>query len=225
MRMQVGTGFKRNIRMHRENLIKESGKFRSGDVGVFDGDEVIHMGAHPEFVPELVDELFAWAKKSELHPLLKSGILHYEIETIHPFADGNGRMGRLWQTLMLSEWNEIFSWIPMEAVVYEKRPEYYQSIQTSRFANDSGAFIEYTLAALYASVLEQLHASNEPINEKEQQVLEYLRENPRSTKEQIATAIGQSRSSVTRHIQALIAKDVMRRMGSNKTGYWHIVSP
>lgn len=94
----------------------------------FDGDKVVHVDARPEFVPELVENLFKWAKESELHPLLKSGIIHYEIETIHPFADGNGRMGRLWQTLMLSKGNEIFSWIPMEAVVYERRPEYYQFI-------------------------------------------------------------------------------------------------
>jgi Fic family protein len=86
-----------------EGLIEESGRFRSGDVGVFDGDIAIHVGARPQFVPELIAELFGWAKESELHPLLKSAILHYEIETIHPFADGNGRMGRLWQTLMLTK--------------------------------------------------------------------------------------------------------------------------
>jgi Fic family protein len=63
------------------------------------------------------------ARKSDLHPLLKSAVLHYEIETIHPFADGNGRMGRLWQTLLLAKWNEIFAWIPMESVMYEKRPQ------------------------------------------------------------------------------------------------------
>lgn len=115
----------------------------------------------------------------------------------------------------------------MEAVVYERRPEYYQSIQTSRSVDDSGVFIEYTLAALYASVLEQINASDEPINEtineKEKQVLDYLRDNPQSTKEQIATAVGQSRSSVTRHIQALTAKGMLRRVGSNKAGYWEVV--
>ena len=150
-----------------DGLIKESGTFRSGGVGVFDGDKVIHMGARPEFVPELIKELFEWAKESDLHPLLKSGVLHYEIETIHPFADGNGRMGRLWQTLILSKWNELFSWIPMESVVYEKRPEYYHAIEVSRAVDDSGAFIEYTLSALYASVLDQIKASNEPINQSE----------------------------------------------------------
>jgi Fic family protein len=83
-----------------DGLVKESGKFRSGDVGVFDGDVAIHVGARPQFVYGLIEELFAWAKDTDLHPVLKSAVLHYEIETIHPFADGNGRMGRLWQTII-----------------------------------------------------------------------------------------------------------------------------
>lgn len=85
-------------------------------------------------------------------------------------------------------------------------------------------FIEYALAALYASVLEQINASDEPINDKEKQVLDYLRENPQSTKEQIAAAVSLSRSSVTRHIQALTTKGILRHVGSNKTGYWEVVS-
>ena len=93
--------------------------------------------------------MFGWAKESELHPVLKSAILHYEIETIHPFADGNGRMGRLWQTLLLAKWNDIFAWIPMESVLYQNRPGYYQAIENARQANDSGVFIEFTLSSLY----------------------------------------------------------------------------
>ncbi len=92
-----------------QGLLSESCKFRSGDVGVFDGDAVVHIGARPQFVSQLMEDLFSWAKVSELHPVLKSAILHYEIETIHPFADGNGRMGRLWQTLLLAKWNPVFA--------------------------------------------------------------------------------------------------------------------
>ncbi len=139
-------------------LVEESGKFRSGDVGVFDGDKVVHIGARPQFVPQLMDELFGWAKTSELHPVLKSAILHYEIETIHPFADGNGRMGRLWQTLLLAKWKDIFAWIPMESVLYQNRPQYYQAIEDARIANDSGVFIEFTLSALLdIIVLQEKH--------------------------------------------------------------------
>ncbi len=131
-----------------QGLVAESGKFRSGDVAV-------HIGARPQFVPQLMEDLFAWAKGSELHSVLKSAILHYEIETIHPFADGNGRMGRLWQTLLLAQWNAIFAWIPMESVLYQNRPQYYKAIEAARKANDSGVFIEFTLSALCEIIEEQ----------------------------------------------------------------------
>jgi Fic family protein len=135
-----------------DGLIKETGKFRNSDVGVFDGDMAIHIGARPQFVPQLIEELFEWAKTTELHPALKSAILHCEIETIHPFADGNGRMGRLWQTLVLAKWNEVFAWIPMESLIYEKRPQYYDALQNAQKKNDSGEFIEFTLSAILDAV-------------------------------------------------------------------------
>jgi Fic family protein len=132
-----------------QGLLKDSGKFRSGDVGVFEGDKAVHIGARPQFISQLMEELLEWAGKSELHPVLKSAVLHYEIETIHPFSDGNGRMGRLWQTLLLAKWNAIFAWIPMESILYQNRPQYYQAIEDARKANDSGVFIEFTLAAIF----------------------------------------------------------------------------
>jgi Fic family protein len=140
-----------------QGLVQEAGIFRSADVGVFDRDTLIHLGARPQFVPALVAELFAWAKASELHSVLKSAVLHYEIETIHPFADGNGRMGRLWQTLLLSKWNAIFAWIPMESVIFQNRPKYYDALSKGQNLNDSALFIEFTLSALYETVLGQMN--------------------------------------------------------------------
>ncbi len=87
--------------------------------------------------------------------MLKSAIMHDEIEIIHPFADGNGRMGRLWQRLLLAKWNLIFAWIPMESVLYQNRPQYYQAIQNACRANDSGVFIEFILSALLHSIIVQ----------------------------------------------------------------------
>ena len=151
-----------------EGLLEESGKFRSKDVGVFAGDVAIHIGARPQFVPDLVDDLFDWAKESELHPVLKSAIMHYEIEIIHPFADGNGRMGRLWQTLLLAKWNEVFAWIPMELILYRNRPEYYRAIEDARSANDSGGFIECTLSTILNSIIDQ--AQHQERHEEKHQV-------------------------------------------------------
>ena len=138
-----------------QDIVKESGRFRSGEVGVFAGDRAVHIGARPQFVPQLTEDLFDWAKNSELHPVLKSAILHYEIETIHPFADGNGRIGRLWQTLLLAKWNKIFAWIPMETILHLKRSQYYQAIEAARKSNDSGVFIEFTLSAIYEIIVLQ----------------------------------------------------------------------
>lgn len=149
------TDFLKAHKLMTQGLVEESGKFRTGDVGVFDGEIAVHIGARPQFVAGLVEELFVWARQSELHPVLKSAILHYEIETIHPFADGNGRMGRLWQTLLLAKWQAMFAWIPMESVLYRNRPQYYKAIEDARHANDSGVFIEFTLAALYETIENQ----------------------------------------------------------------------
>jgi len=148
-------------------LINEAGSFRRGDVGVFNGNRAVHIGARSQFVPGLVEELFLWGKETQLHPVLKSAVIHYEIETIHPFEDGNGRMGRLWQTLLLAKWNELFAWIPMESVLYEKRDQYYAAIEASRKVNDSGVFIEFTLSAI-----EKILSEQERLQDKHQDRLE-----------------------------------------------------
>jgi Fic family protein len=190
--------------------VKEFGGFRSGDVGVFDRDVAVHVGARPQFVPQLMADLFSWAESSELHPVLKSAILHYEIETIHPFSDGNGRMGRLWHTLLPVKWNEIFAWIPMESVLYQNRPQYYQAIQDSRKADDSGAFIESTLSALDDVIKHQVeHQDKHQVDLTEIQfaVLKSLADKALSRKE-IFTEIGLSGDSraFRRHIEPILAE-------------------
>ena len=195
-----------------QGLVAEAGKFRSGDVGVFDGDAAVHVGARPRYVPQLIEELFAWAEESTLHPLLKSAILHYEIETIHPFADGNGRMGRLWQTLLLAKWNIIFAWIPMESVLYQNRPQYYAAIGAARKDNDSGVFIEFTLSAILEIIAEQAkhqvkHIDKHQLELSDTQisVLKSLEHRALSRKE-IFAAIKMNRDSRSykRHIEPLI---------------------
>jgi len=135
-------------------LVKEAGHFRSQGVGVFEGSKLIHAGANYQFVPQLVTDLFAWAKKTNIHPLIKSSIVHFEIEFIHPFIDGNGRIGRLWQTLILSKWNELFAWLPVETVVYENQQGYYDALAISQKAGDSETFIEFMLNSILQALEE-----------------------------------------------------------------------
>ena len=129
-------------------LVKDAGEFRSQGVGVFSGRQLVHAGANYRFVPQLVEDLLLWAKRTDAHPLITSSVVHFEIEFIHPFMDGNGRMGRLWQTLILSKWNGLFAWLPVESVVYENQRHYYDALQIAAQKGDAQVFIEFMLDAI-----------------------------------------------------------------------------
>ena len=143
-------------------LVEESGVFRSRPVGVVDNEgNVLHFGTFPQYVPDLVLELLDWAKTSEVHMLIRSCVFHYELELIHPFADGNGRVGRLWHTLLLSKWNPAFAWLPVESIIHDRQQEYYEAINASNDAGESTVFIEFMLSAIKASLIDALNTSDE----------------------------------------------------------------
>jgi len=135
-------------RVLMEDLTKESGRFRSGGVGIFAEEQLVHMAPPANRVPELLANLCSWAKETKTHPLIKSSVFHYEFEFIHPFADGNGRMGRMWQTLILYQWKPIFAWLPVETIIRKRQSEYYDVLGACDKASDSGAFIEFMLYAI-----------------------------------------------------------------------------
>ena len=147
--------------MTRE-LVEESGVFRSRPVGVVDQEgRVLHFGTLPQYVPDLVMELLDWAKDSDIHMLIRSCVFHYELELIHPFADGNGRIGRLWHTLLLSKWNPVFAWLPVESMIHAHLKEYYAAINASNAAGDSTVFIEFMLSTIKASLIDAINTSDE----------------------------------------------------------------
>lgn len=146
-------------------LVNESGVFRSKPVGVVDQDgHVLHFGTLPQYVPDLVMELLDWVKGSDVHMLIRSCVFHYELELIHPFADGNGRVGRLWHTLLLSKWNPAFAWLPVESMIHARQPEYYAAINASNDAGESTVFIEFMLSAIKASLIDAISTSTEMSN-------------------------------------------------------------
>jgi len=135
-------------------LMDEAGCYRSGGVGVMSGKQVIHMAPPASQVPRLMSDLFAWLKTTEQHPLIASTVFHYEFEFIHPFADGNGRMGRLWQSLILADWNPVFAHLPVESLVYRQQQAYYAAIAQSTEATDCAPFVEFMLDAIWQALLE-----------------------------------------------------------------------
>ena len=143
-------------------LVEESGIFRTRPVGVVDNEgHVLHFGTLPQYVPDLVMELLDWAKTSEVHMLIRSCVFHYELEMIHPFADGNGRVGRLWHTLLLSKWNPAFAWLPVESIIHDQQQEYYEAINASNNAGESTVFIEFMMSAIKASLMDAISTSDE----------------------------------------------------------------
>ena len=127
------------------DLTKEAGSFRSGGVGIFAGEKLVHAAPPAGIVPELMRNLINWVKTTDTHPLIKSCVFHYEFEFIHPFSDGNGRMGRMWQTLLLTQWKPLFAWLPVEELVRERQREYYEVLAVSDKKADSTLFIEFML--------------------------------------------------------------------------------
>jgi len=133
-------------------LLDAPGRYRLGKVVVMGQDEVKHIGPPAKRVPALMANLLAWLNETDAHPLIASSIFHYEFEFIHPFEDGNGRMGRLWQTLILTRWKALFADVPVESLVHSHQGEYYEAIEQSSAKGDSTPFISFMLGTILEAI-------------------------------------------------------------------------
>ena len=152
------------LRAHRammQSRVREAGCFRKGGVGVMAGDRAIHIAPPAHLVPYQIRDLLSWYGKSKLHPLLKSSVFHYGFEFIHPFADGNGRMGRLWHTLLLSRWRSFFAWLPIEELIAERQQEYYRVLQEADSRGECSCFVQLMLEVI-RDTLSQFSATSRP---------------------------------------------------------------
>ena len=159
--------------------VQESGVFRTHNEGVFNGDVCIFMAPPPQFVPDKMRALFGWMRegKKNVHPLILSSVFHYEFVFIHPFSDGNGRMARLWQTALLSEWNPLFQYLPLESRIHEFQDGYYDAIAACHVAGNSTAFVEFMLDKINLTLdwaLEQVSDKDAYLTEAVQKLLDAM---------------------------------------------------
>lgn len=199
-------------------LIDDAGHFRSGGVGVASGEEIIHYAPPAKRVPHLIKDLFEWLNDTEEHPLIKSCIFHYEFEFIHPFSDGNGRTGRLWQTLILANWRPVFKNLPIENIVYKYRKEYYKAIAVSGGVDGCTPFIEFILGVIDETLTLE---SNIPRSTRDR-IIEQLHNNPKITRNELASLLGITSDGVKYHLQKMTAEGIIIRHGSARGGYWEV---
>ena len=235
-----------------ESLVDRPGTFRHSGVGVFGEKGLVHMAPPAERVPYLMEDLFEWLNKSEDHLLVRSCVFHYEFEFIHPFIDGNGRMGRLWQSLILGRLHPLFEHLPIENMVYTNQQAYYDAITQSTAQAQSGPFIEFMLGEILTTLSKYQNASAEPLPEattdvtsldrefglkfgtefgikfgikfgiNEKQLLLLLHTNPSLTAQEISTRMDLTLRGVEKQIKRLKDAGVISRQGSRKTGWWKI---
>ncbi len=194
------------LKVHKlmmNGLVSENGRFRMGGVGVFDGEMLVHMAPPAEFVPEHIHNLFAWYGQSELHPLIKSAVFHYEFEFIHPFADGNGRMGRMWHSLLLGRWKELFFWLPIEELIQSRQKEYYDALGAADKQADSAIFVELMLEIIRDSLAE-VTVVGRSTDQVSDQVSDQDSDQDKSPVERLLAVIGSD---------ALSAAELMQRLG------------
>ena len=211
--------------MTRE-LVDESGVFRTRPVGVVNQEgRVLHFGTLPQYVPDLVMELLDWVKNSDVHMLIRSCVFHYEFELIHPFADGNGRVGRLWHTLLLSKWNPAFAWLPVESIIHDRQEEYYAAINASNDAGESTVFIEFMLSAIKASLIDATSTSDEmsdgPMDKaamRWMQIEKFLEAHPYIMNADVRALCGVSAATANRILAGLVKK--RRLVKCCQGGHW-----
>lgn len=198
-------------------LLNEAGEFRSRPVGVADSEgNILHFGTLPQYVPKLVQELLEWTEKSGIHLLIKSCVFHYEFELIHPFADGNGRMGRLWHTLLLSKWNPIFAWLPIESIIHDNQSEYYNAINVSNNNGNSTVFIEFMLSVIKQALQESINDKPKNTSSKSDlrwnKINDYLEMHEYILNSDVQKLLGVSSATATRILVGFMKDGKLKRI-------------
>ncbi|WP_187115726.1 Fic family protein [Treponema denticola] len=211
-------------------LLDNPGHFRKGGVCIAGKNGISHIAPPADRVPFLMNDLFDWLKSTDVHPLIKSCVFHYEFEFIHPFEDGNGRMGRLWQTVILTEWKPIFAWLPIETLIKENQKLYYKALGISDNNADSTEFIEFMLSIILKTIKEIITTElkitqkiTQKITVNQQKIIASIKNNPYITQEELAEIVGIARLNIIKNMKKLQEQNIIKRIGADKNGYWQII--
>lgn len=210
-----------------QNLLNHPGAYRHGNVGVGGKDGVTHVAPPPNMVPKLMGELFEWLNATDEHPLIVSCVFHYEFEFIHPFSDGNGRIGRLWQSVILKHFKDFFAYMPIESIVRDNQAKYYEALETCGSIGESTPFIEFMLEIIAKSlksyITESKKSDHKSIQKSDQKILELIRRNKEITIMQMCDKMQMSESGIKKILTKLKSENKLKRVGSLKAGHWEIV--
>jgi len=211
-------------------LVDNAGVLRNSGTGIYQGSQLIHMAPPASQLPRLMDDLLNWLKQTNAHPLIASAAFHYDFEFIHPFSDGNGRMGRLWQTLILSHWQPMLAYLPVETVIKHHQEQYYQLLGEADQNTDCSAFIKFLLAALESSLEEAIASEKKTRVETQvqtrvktpEQILTILAQQPELPLAEVAQMLCRSVSTIERAVSKLKQQGKLSYVGSKKGGHWQV---
>lgn len=216
-----------------QGLVDRPGQWRDGGVGIFRDSVLLHMAPPANQIPRLMRDLLGWLAHTDSHPLIASCVFHYELEFIHPFSDGNGRLGRLWQTLILSQWRPAMAYLPVESIIRDQQDAYYRVLGEADKASDCTVFIEFMLQALLAALQVGIETAvpstvsgQMPVKmsgKTAEAILQALRLAPTLTIPQLAEQTGSSTRTVERQLKLLKQQGLISRIGPKKSGHWHVL--
>ena len=221
-------------------LVEDAGRLRASGVGIYQGQQVVHLAPPASRVPALTQNLLDWLACTNAHPLIASCAFHYELEFIHPFSDGNGRIGRLWQTLILGRWQPVLTFLPVETVIKRRQADYYRLLGEADQAGDCSDFIGFLLDAIFDALKQAIDASRPDLGnavapvetpvetpvigraKTPERILAILAAHPTRTLAEVATSVGKSVRAVERAVARLQQQGQLRFVGPRKGGRWEV---
>jgi len=208
------------------DILTTAGSFRSVNVGVGSRDGVAHVAPPHGVVPSLMRDLFEWLKNSDEHMLIKSCVFHYEFEFIHPFSDGNGRIGRLWQSVMLYHWREVFVVMPTESIVRDHQDRYYEALEISGSLGESTPFVEFMLEVILNTIRKVGNkvgnGVGNSLTQNQLMIIENIESNSKISAVKLSEIVGISKRKIEENLAKLKELNILKRVGGTR-GHWEIV--